>query len=129
MEAGHFWARNQLDKLSVDAIKKDFSIDDIKAALEQEAVKPPIKEPNEEEDFPEDIMGAISQHRPATGANSGLRQILQIAQTEAAGGSGQCSICMDVPEDPVMTNCRHVFCQGRCFRGLSSCSTVLMKLG
>ncbi|KAH0542756.1 hypothetical protein FGG08_002895 [Glutinoglossum americanum] len=98
--------------LIMDAIKKDFSIDDLKAALEQEAVNNPVCESDDDEDLPENIMGAISQQRPVTGASSGLRQILQIAQTEAAGETGTCFICMDIPEDPVMTNCRHVFCQG-----------------
>ncbi|KAI9864786.1 MAG: hypothetical protein M1813_002556 [Trichoglossum hirsutum] len=98
--------------LIMDAIKKDFSIDDIKTALEQETVINPIEEPDDDEDLPENIMGAISQHRPIVGTTSGLRQVLRIAQTEAAGRSNQCSICMDVPEDPVTTNCRHIFCQG-----------------
>lgn len=99
----------------MDAIKKDFSIDDIKTALEQETVINPIEEPDDDEDLPENIMGAISQHRPVVGTTSGLRQVLRIAQTEAAGRSNQCSICMDVPEDPVTTNCRHIFCQGAFF--------------
>jgi Zinc finger, C3HC4 type (RING finger) len=97
----------------VDAIKKDFSIDELKAALEQESIRSPNEAVGDDEDLPENIMGFISQRKPAAGATSGLRQILQIAQSEAAGDSGQCSICLDIPEDPVMTNCRHVFCQGK----------------
>ncbi|KAI9782747.1 MAG: hypothetical protein M1839_004735 [Geoglossum umbratile] len=103
--------------LIMDAIKKDFSIDELKAALEMESEIESVTNPNtaaddDEDDLPEDIIGAISRRRPAAGATSGLRRILQIAQSEAAGDSGQCSICLDIPEDPVMTNCRHVFCQG-----------------
>jgi len=96
----------------VDAIKKDFTIDELKAALEQEPISTPNVVVGDDEDLPENIMGLISQRKPAAGATSGLRQLLQTAQSEAVGDSGQCSICLDIPEDPVMTNCRHVFCQG-----------------
>jgi hypothetical protein len=99
----------------VDAIKKDFSIDEIKAALEQEAVNDPIEQLGDDEDLPENIMRAIGQHRPVAPADSGPHQTLQTVKTEAAGAGGQCLICMDIPEDPVMTYCRHVFCQGESF--------------
>jgi hypothetical protein len=93
----------------VDAIKKDFSIDDIKMALEQEAVNDPIEQLGDDEDLPENIMGAISRHRPVAPANGGSHQTLQI---KATGVGGHCLICMDIPEDPVMTYCRHFFCRG-----------------
>lgn len=42
---------------------------------------------------------------------SALRQLLAAARIVAMGDTEECSICLDSPEGPVITKCRHVFCR------------------
>lgn len=50
-------------------------------------------------------------HVLSTGAKSGLRHILDAARIVAMGDITECSICLDAPEGPVITGCKHVFCR------------------
>lgn len=59
------------------------------------------------------------------GAKSGLRQILDAARVVAMGDVTECSICLDTPEAPVITSCRHVFCRD-C---ITSCITESARNG
>lgn len=45
------------------------------------------------------------------GVKSGLRRMLDAARIVAMGDITECSICLDAPEGPVITSCKHVFCR------------------
>lgn len=45
------------------------------------------------------------------GVKSGLRHILDAARIVAMGDITECPICLDAPEGPVITQCKHVFCR------------------
>lgn len=59
---------------------------------------------------------------PGTSSKSGLRQILDAARITAMGDITECSICLDSPEAPVITKCRHVFCRDCISNFISECA-------
>ncbi|KAI9674520.1 MAG: hypothetical protein M1817_001858 [Caeruleum heppii] len=97
------------------AIQEKFTLEDLKMAMEDNEEQEKLMQDDDDTELPADVTNAFGGPRlrsSVTTKTNGLRRILELAQEEAVGDAGQCAVCLDVPEDPVLTNCRHCYCQG-----------------
>ncbi len=85
----------------VAAIKEKFTLEDLKAALEEEGDDDAQTDDDEDAQLPPNVTSAFGAPRLRAKEGKkidGLRRILQLAQNEAVGDATQCSVCLDEPE-------------------------------
>jgi SNF2 family DNA or RNA helicase len=103
--------------LAVQAISREFTIDDLNIALQTNI-------DDDDPDFHDLVMGTPDTSQEASGSDftkkqqrSVLRGVLEAAKNMPLGDQDKCAICLDPKEDPVMTKCRHAFCRD-CIQGV-----------